>query len=208
MKKKLLGRFEITALLALLLVLAAAFAGSLTCFARECAGIRDNTLRLHIIANSDTDEDQRLKLLVRDAILEKYSAMLRGGSKEEAEHSVEALLDDIERTANETLRENGGGCARAELVRMYFSAREYDGLTLPAGMYDALRIRIGSAEGKNWWCVMFPPLCLPAATKDADFSEELVKRFGEEGLELLRSAKKPRYKVRLAIVELFSGAGR
>lgn len=203
MNRKIFGRFEITALLALIMVFAAAFAGSMTCLARDCAEVRCNTLRLHIIANSDSDRDQQLKLLVRDVLLEEYSSSLLGSSFEDAEKNVDALLGDIERTANDTLRQNG--CkytASAELIEMYFSEREYDGLTMPAGRYKALRIKLGNASGKNWWCVMFPPLCIPAAMNSDDLAKELEQNFGENGTELLRSSKTPKYKVRFALLEL------
>ena len=202
--KRSFVKFETAALLALVIIFVSALAGSMTCFARECSEIREGTLRLHVIANSDSDADQRAKLLVRDELLRKYSSQLRATDKDSAEDAVRALLGEIERTANETLRKNGCGCtATAELVRMYFDEREYDGFTMPAGMYDALRVKIGAAEGHNWWCVMFPPLCLPAAMDRAELEAELKERFGEEGAELLTKAKTPKYKARLAILELF-----
>ena len=202
--KRSFVKFETAALLALVIIFVSALAGSMTCFARECSEIRGGTLRLHVIANSDSDEDQRMKLLVRDELLKRYSDQLNAPDKLSAEERVRALLGDIERTANETLRANGSGnTAEAELVRMYFDEREYDGFTMPAGMYDALRIRIGAADGHNWWCVMFPPLCLPAAMDRAGLEAELEERFGKEGLELLTKAKTPKYKARFAILELF-----
>ncbi len=201
--KKISERFETAALLALVIIIISALAGSTLCFARERGEIRDNTLRLHVMANSDSDADQRAKLLVRDELLRKYSSQLRATDKDSAEDAVRALLGEIERTANETLRKNGCGCAAtAELVRMYFDEKDYDGFTMPAGMYDALRVKIGAAEGHNWWCVMFPPLCLPAAMDRDELAAELEERFGKEGLELLTKPKSPKYKARLAIVEL------
>ncbi len=196
-------RFEPTSLLALIFVFAAAFAGSMTGFAKECGVIRDNTLRLHIIANSDSDEDQRLKLAVRDAILGEYSAELAGGDKSDAMISAGRLLGRVEQTANEALRLNGSWqTAKAELVRMYFPTKKYGSVTMPAGVYDALRVRIGSASGKNWWCVMFPPLCLPAAMDEDELDAELEHQFGAEGLDAIKKADAPRYRVRFALLEL------
>lgn len=142
---------------------------SLTAAARffdRCERVRGETLRLHIVANSDTEEDQRHKLLVRDALLEEYSELLgRAESAEAAERFAHFLLEDIRRTAEKTLREaDDEHPVEVSLTEMYFDTRTYeDGITLPAGEYAALRVVIGEGGGHNWWCVMYPPLCLPAA---------------------------------------------
>ncbi|MBQ2755046.1 MAG: stage II sporulation protein R [Oscillospiraceae bacterium] len=204
-KNKLtLNRFEFSALLALLFVIISLAVGSMTDFASNCKNIRDNTIRLHVIANSDSAEDQQIKLAVRDAVLEQYSALLRGQSKTDALENTSALLDEIELTANRLLAEQNINCsARAELVEMYFATTEYGEFTMPAGRYDALRITIGEAKGHNWWCVMFPPLCLPAATSgDALITDtELYRQFGRTSAELVKSA--PKYEVRFALLEFF-----
>ena len=198
-----LNRFEISALLALFLVVLSLAVGSMADFAANCKNIRNNTIRLHIGANSDSAEDQRIKLAVRDAVLEQYSAQLMGQNKSDALQNTENLLESIESTANALLLEQGSNCsATAELVEMYFATTQYENLTMPAGKYDALRITIGEAEGHNWWCVMFPPLCIPAATKsDAVIIErELYNRFGSSA-EIVKSS--PKYEVRFAVLELF-----
>ena len=136
-------------------------------FDNRCEAVRENVLRLHILANSDSEEDQALKLRVRDAILrETAESFARSGSREETGRLARALLPKIEETARATLE--AAGCTdavRAGLVHMYFDTREYDGTILPAGYYDAVRIELGRAEGRNWWCVVFPTLCVPASSE-------------------------------------------
>ncbi len=121
-----------------------------------------SVLRLHILANSDSEEDQRVKLLVRDALLSCMSSNMRGAADRDAAllalmENGEALLD----TAEKTLRDNGFSYG----VQLYagifpFPERTYGDTTYPAGNYEALRVVLGGGEGKNWWCVMFPPLCI------------------------------------------------
>ncbi len=145
-------------------------------FATSCETVRADTLRLHILANSDSETDQTLKLAVRDAILEEAGTLFAaGGTKAEALAAAEAALPALRRIAVRTLRAHG--CADPVTVRLesiYFSTKEYDGFTLPAGQYDALRVEIGAHEGHNWFCVLYPPLCLPAATQEdgAGYTEE------------------------------------
>ncbi|HCD69178.1 MAG TPA: hypothetical protein DEQ68_01005, partial [Ruminococcaceae bacterium] len=112
-------------------------------------------LRLHIPANSDGGADQKIKLRLRDYILAEFSDELSGCENlEEAEKKAKELLPEIERKSNEFLDENGFSYgAKAELVTMDFTTREYDKLILPAGKYRALRITLGSGNGHNWWCV-------------------------------------------------------
>lgn len=137
-------------------------------FSAACAAVRADTLRLHILANSDTQADQTLKLAVRDAILEQAGELFSGDAdKEQAMSAARRALPALRRIAETTLRAHG--CRDTVTVRLeniYFSTRAYDGFTLPAGRYDALRVEIGAHEGKNWFCVLYPPLCLPAASEN------------------------------------------
>ena len=162
-----------TRILDILMAAGAALAvllGSFGAFARECDEIPQEVLRLHIPANSDSEYDQAVKLKVRDYILEEYGAQLSGcGSREAAVVEFRRLLPDIEKSCCEYLSQQGADYgARAELTEMYFTTREYENVTLPAGDYLALRITLGSGEGHNWWCVMFPPLCIPMASEPID----------------------------------------
>ncbi len=188
-------RADATALAMALVLILAMFLTAATRFFDRCEQVRGDTLRLHIVANSDTAQDQQNKLLVRDALLSEYSEMLGAAESEEAaERFASFLLDDIGRTAEKTLRTAGDEHAvQVSLARMYFDTRTYDdGITLPAGEYTALRVVIGDGGGHNWWCVMYPPLCIPAATaKEASEVEQRIESLSAS----------PGYETRFALVE-------
>lgn len=170
---------------------------SIDSFAKRCAAVRGESLRLHVIANSDDPRDQELKLMVRDVILEQYAPILGAGSDAQNAASLAGFLaDDIALSAERALRREGAALpVRAEVTDMYFDTRDYgDGLTLPAGEYTALRVVIGEGEGKNWWCVMYPPLCIPAAVMDEAAAE------AEAGIRAL--SETPGFEARFAVVEL------
>jgi stage II sporulation protein R len=133
-------------------------------FAGECEKLPDSVLRLHIIANSDSKADQDFKLQLRDFILDNFSSQLQAcDSLESACNAAEDLLEEIQIKATEfALLHDCETQIKAEITQMYFTTRIYDSGTLPAGYYTALRITIGEGKGKNWWCVMFPLLCVPA----------------------------------------------
>ena len=173
--------------------------GSFGTFARECDEIPQEVLRLHIPANSDSDYDQAIKLELRDMVLEKYSTQLSGYStRDEAAEEVRKLLPEIEKTCCEFLEQQGADYgAHAELTEMYFTTRKYENVTLPAGNYLALRITLGSGEGHNWWCVMFPPLCLPAAQDRGGNIDAFL-----DGDELKVVESSGRYEPRFKIVEI------
>lgn len=156
-------------------------AGAFSAFSAECEEVRSEVLRLHIPANSDSAEDQAVKLALRDYILEEYSDELSAcGDLATAEKTAASLLPEIEEKCTAFLHENGFSYgARAELTTMYFTTREYDRLILPAGEYRALRITLGSGEGHNWWCVIFPQLCLPAVSEPDSNTEAVLDSFGK-----------------------------
>lgn len=150
--------------------------------------LADRVVRLHVLANSDGEEDQALKLLVRDRVLARATELLtQAKDRAEAEALLREELPELEALAARELRANG--CAypvTAELTDTEFPTREYDGFTLPAGEYLALRVVIGEGAGRNWWCVVFPPLCtaasadVSAAALSAGLSEEQVGLITEE----------------------------
>lgn len=170
-------------------------------FAEDCSDIREDVLRLHILANSDSGEDQALKLAVRDRILALDTTLFaEADSRADAEAAAAEQLELIRATAqDEILRQGYSYTVRAELVNMYFTTREYETFTLPAGWYDAVRITIGSGEGHNWWCVLYPPLCLPAA--EAEREETLSDVFSPEKVEIIQGKRK--YEYGFALLELF-----
>ena len=136
-------------------------------FQAQCRDIADSTFRLHILANSDSGEDQELKLKVRDRVLSYTETLFQSAPDKEASMTeVGDHLSEIAQVACAEVRANGFDYpVRAEITHMYFTTRRYGDYTLPAGMYDALRISIGKAEGHNWWCVMYPSLCLSSASE-------------------------------------------
>ena len=125
------------------------------------SGISDSVFRLHVIANSDSDEDQALKLKVRDSLLEYMNSLCSStSSKEEAMRIANEHIDDFTKIAQDVIAQNGYDYSvDVSVGSCDFPTKEYGDVSLPAGTYDALRVKIGSASGHNWWCVMFPPLC-------------------------------------------------
>lgn len=152
---------EILLMLAAVLVLTSGAAAL-----RSQSELAGKVIRLHVLANSDSEEDQALKLKVRDAVLAEASEALKGTkNQQDARQNLTALLPELEKTAQSAVAANGYDYpVRAELAETSFPTKEYDGFSLPAGEYLALRILIGEAAGKNWWCVVFPPLCTTAAS--------------------------------------------
>ncbi len=173
--------------------------GSYTAFAQECGQIRESVLRLHILANSDNEEDQALKLKVRDRILSETGELFEEAADlDSAENQVAESMQYVKQIAEDEIRKQGFDYpVNVELCNMFFNTRQYDGVTMPAGRYDAMRVTIGKAEGQNWWCVLYPPMCIPAAQPKKELDEVLDQ--GE--LEIVQSS--PKYEVRFACVELF-----
>lgn len=171
-----------------LLVGLAVFLASGTLALQTQNALADKVVRLHVLANSDSDEDQALKLQVRDAVLERATELLeQSTSRREAEGLLRGQLLELEHLAGEVIAANGYDYPVAvELTDTEFPTKEYDGFTLPAGRYLSLRVLIGEAAGQNWWCVVFPPLCtaasadVPASALAAGFSEEEIGLITEE----------------------------
>lgn len=159
-------------------------------------------IRLHVIANSDSEEDQALKLQVRDKVLDFTTAVLEESqSMEEAEERLDDALPELERLAAKEIRAQGYGYGvSAQLERAEFPYKEYDGFALPAGEYTALRLVIGEGEGHNWWCVVFPPLCSTAAT---DLQRTAIAAgLGEDDLALITEENEG-YVLKFRSVELW-----
>ena len=131
--------------------------------------LASQVIRLHVLANSDSEEDQALKLEVRDRVLETTSALLAGETEPQAAAVLlNQHLDDIAQTAAQEISAQGhDDRVEVRLEQTWFPTRQYQGISLPAGNYLALRVLIGAAEGHNWWCVVFPNLCLPAVSEQA-----------------------------------------
>lgn len=168
---------------------------------RKLDQLRESVLRLHILADSDSEEDQRLKLCVRDALLERSGELFgEADDLESAEESALEALPEIVDIAEDTLRAQGcDSPVRAYLADMEFDERVYGNITMPAGKYRALRIEIGEAKGHNWWCVMYPPLCIPAAEEVESRNEK--EYFDEKELDIVYRPKK--YRIKFAIWDKF-----
>ncbi len=169
-------------------------------FASACEEIRSSVLRMHVVANSDSEEDQCLKLKVRDAVLEAGKEYFDNSeSAAQAEEKLIPVKDELERVAKKVVEENGYDYdVKVNIGNAYFPTKTYDGdVTLPAGEYEAVNVIIGSGQGHNWWCVMFPPMCLPAAESDTELNEVLSER----EYEIVKS--NPKFEPRFKIVEWY-----
>ena len=161
--------------------------------------LRERVLRLHVIASSNSEADQALKLQVRDRILQECAAFLEGvNGKEEAACRIEENRESLIAAAEACVRENGFDYAVAiRTERCFFPGKVYGDMRFPAGFYDGVRVEIGEAAGKNWWCVIFPGLCLPAAEEETALQGVLT----EEEMKLLR--QEGGYKLGFMASELF-----
>ena len=167
--------------------------------------IAGKVLRFHVLANSDTAEDQNLKLAVRDAVGSRMAELLSDVPDREAcEQVVEAHLPEIAETAQAVVREAGYEYeVHAAIEETEFPSKTYGKFTFPEGKYEALRVVIGEGEGHNWWCVMYPPLCIPAAETVESDDETAKDYFSKEELDLMENPDD--YQVKLKCVEVFKG---
>ncbi len=192
--KKTILRIEISVLIALVICCAT----SINTFSKQCDSIRDKMLRMHVIANSDSKEDQELKLKVRDAVLEAGKELFDGSvTSKDAEKILVPHLKDLEQVALETIKNEGFDYSvKITVGEEYFKTRIYDNsVTLPAGYYTAVKVVIGEGAGQNWWCVMFPPMCLPAANSQCEISDVLTV----DETDIVTNSEK--YKFKFKIVE-------
>ena len=157
---------------------------ALTGTAQSYRSLEENVLRLHILANSDNIDDQALKLKVRDKVLEQADTLFAGDAEsvEDAETIAAENLETLEQTAQQLVWDEGYSYpVKAQLVEMPFDDRTYGDWVMPAGEYTALRITIGAAQGQNWWCVMYPSLCVPNACDVTADEETAEDAFGKAG---------------------------
>jgi len=175
---------------------------SLFPFFVSCYEVSDEIIRLHVIANSDSEEDQVLKLKIRDRVLSE-AAKWYGGTEsfEEANGAICMHLESIQKAAEETALQNGVYVSvTATMTDAYFTTREYENFTLPAGKYRTLKIIIGEGKGKNWWCMAYPSLCLPAAEKK-ESDEEILSVLPAHETRIITNPKN--YEMKFKIVEMF-----
>jgi len=174
-------------------------------------GLANNLIRLHVIANSDSPEDQALKRDVRDAVLSYVQREIQGSKNiEQTKSVIKNQIDGITAIAKETILNHGSSYgARTTLGSYPFPTKAYGDITLPAGNYQALRIVIGKGEGANWWCVLFPPLCFVDVTHGTvpdSVKDDLKATLSEEEYSIITSADDESdipIKIKFKIVELF-----
>lgn len=168
-------------------------------FSDECEAVRENTVRLRIVANSDSDFDQELKLQIRDALTERFQDVFAGAkTKAEAEAAAREALGDFEETANRILKKSDADYkAAAALTDRYFETTDYGEFMLPAGTYTTVQLTLGEGKGKNWFCIAFPPLCVSAS---ADQEAQLDAYLDQNGWKF--ASKKNGYILKFKLIEL------
>ena len=168
--------------------------------------IYENTVRLHVIAASDSAEDQALKLKVRDSVLEYVSTRFKTVDDHgTACQLLDSMKEEIEERAEETLSAEGDAReVSVEFGLEKYPVRYYDGFTLPAGEYNSLRVVIGEGEGKNGWCILFPSVCITDAVKAKE--DYVAAGFTPEQYKLIENGSGKKYRVRFKILEILSDA--
>ena len=201
--KRTIKLWEIALLIGCLLTL---LFGNLFQAEKTVFDLQQHVLRMHILANSDSDADQQLKYQVRDALLASSETLFGSSQPEESREALEttakAHLHEMETIAQQVVQEQGYSYpVKAELVTMPFTERTYEDLTMPAGTYEAIRITIGAAAGQNWWCVMYPPLCIPVAEDVAVQDDQAKAYFSDAEQDVLYHPE--RYRVKWKLAEWF-----
>ena len=175
--------------------------------------LSQSVFRLHVLANSDSKEDQELKLKVRDNLLNYMNEICSNCStKEEAMKIANENKDKFQEIAENTIKENGFNYSvKININNFYFPTKSYGDISLPAGYYDALRVEIGEAKGQNWWCVMFPSLCfidVSSGIVDKNAKENLEENLQDESYEIIsQNEEKSKVKFKFKIIEFFAKTG-
>lgn len=186
------------------------FASALSYVNAVSEDISESVFRLHVIANSDSQEDQNLKYKVRDKILEYMNEIsIDCSSKDEVIALAKENQEIFQNIAKNVIKENGYDYdVNVSIGNYEFPTKNYGDISLPAGNYDALRIEIGDAVGQNWWCVIFPPLCFVDVTSGVvpDESKETIKEnLNDEEYNLISDTESPSIKFKFSLIEFFKG---
>ena len=174
--------------------------------------ISNNLFRLHVIANSDSKEDQDLKYIVRDKLIEYMNSLIPNcKNKQEVINIAYSHIDDFKQIAQDTVKANGFDYdVNVEIGNFEFPTKHYGDISLPAGFYDALRVKIGKATGQNWWCVMFPPLCFVDVTSGVvpeESKKDLEDNLSDEEFALISDNKSQEIQFKFKLLELFTNSG-
>ena len=194
MKKGIRKNVEIGVLFGLVCAVALSFSR----FEARCEELRNGVLRLHIIANSDSKEDQNLKLAVRDEILQNGVDIFKNcDTVDDAILTADSNIDKINQIVEKVIKEKGFDYgAKVSVGDKYFDTREYDEFTLPAGTYKSLIVDLGEAKGKNWWCVVFPCVCVPTASDSS-----LTDSVSYDAANMAKNA--PKYEIKFKSIEIY-----
>lgn len=173
------------------------------------ADVYDTVVRLHVIANSDSEEDQALKLRVRDAVLEVTTPILSTcTTQEQARTTLEAAFGEIRAAAEAVVAAEG----RCDSVALFldneeYPERDYDGFCFPSGTYLSMRVCIGDAKGQNWWCCLFPPLCMGSSTASTEAAEDAFIAVGmtPSQYKIITASDRPVYRIRFKLLEVLDG---
>ena len=176
------------------------------------SNLKDGVFRLHVIANSDSEEDQNLKYLVRDNLIKYMNELCKNCStKDEVIEIAKENQDNFKQIAIDTIKNEGFSYSvDIEIGNFEFPTKNYGDISLPAGFYDALRIKIGEAKGQNWWCVMFPPLCfvnVSTGVVSEESKEKLKNNLSEEEYQIISDTESSNFTFKFKLIEFFEQKG-
>ena len=175
--------------------------------------LADNVFRLHVIANSDSEEDQNLKYKVRDSLIGYMNTLTNDmNTKDEVIKIAHEHIDDFKKIAQNVVKENGYNYeVNVEIGNFSFPTKTYGDISFPSGFYDALKVEIGKAEGQNWWCVMFPPLCfvdVSSGVVPEESKENLEANLGDEEYSIISDSEENGLtSIKFKIIEFFENIG-
>ncbi len=214
--RKIRLTFFIISLISIISMMGITINGEINRMKNSSEDYKDKLIRFHVLANSDSDEDQELKLKVRDEVIAYLQPKLKNSKDiKESEQIIKNEYENLEKISKQVIKENGYDYdVSISLTYSYFPTKQYSSVVLPHGEYKALKIIIGEGEGKNWWCVMFPPLCFvdeETGILDKETDEKLKKILTKEEYELItnkNSKDATRVKVKFKIVEIIDNISK
>ena len=195
-------------IIVLLLLILFIFISAISYVSAVSNNIANGVFRLHVIANSDSPEDQNLKYIVRDELIKYMNTLAKDcTSKQEVIEIAQNNISNFENIAKKTIRDNGFNYnVTVEIGNFDFPTKTYGDITLPAGTYDSLKIKIGKSEGQNWWCVMFPPLCFVDVTTGIvpeESKKEMKEAMPEEEYSLISNTNNSEVNFKFKLIEFF-----
>lgn len=195
-------------IIVLLLLILFIFISAISYVSAVSNNIANGVFRLHVIANSDSPEDQNLKYIVRDELIKYMNTLAKDcNSKQEVIEIAKNNISNFENIAKKTIKDNGFNYnVTVEIGNFDFPTKTYGDITLPAGTYDSLKIKIGKSEGQNWWCVMFPPLCFVDVTTGIvpeESKKEMKEAMPEEEYSLISNTNNSEVNFKFKLIEFF-----